>query len=639
MDRFRYQPLPIETKKDHIRVIELLPGNKSSMIRCSIHEVSLTNHPPYEAISYRWGSSEMKLSILIEGGNFEVSENLWAALWFLRDANEKRVLWADTICIDQTNIAEKNHQAQLMRDIYKIARRTLIWLGAGTAEMRQGFNIIPTLLRAYEEKWTIFDFLSLRDWAMHDLTSAFPKLWALLDNPYFSRIWVVQEVAVSRDRLVVCGDLTVSWSDLTFAIRYTHDLGFGSFVNQPHSLTFWAMHTSLWGAAYHTDRELLQLLLRHRSCGATDPKDKIYALLGLSAIAGHQGKSVDIQPNYDPELSVEDVFRSAALQIIRTSRNLDIFSVPRALSPNRLKSLPSWVPDWTVDEPTTSLLLPQNTILSPQDTMNSRPSYFATLPPSEAEPIFQPDGPAVGLGLRGQLIDRVQEVGTIFVTPSGLPSSEFADGNAIRPFKRLAAFTYESAMCGLTLLNWKVVARAKAGQTYLTGEPSLDVYWQTFLAGSAHSGSADQRKKDREAWASNFQKYSYPCYLGLHNSTKAYVFAMFAIEFFNFLYVAAVSVYRRFGPFKSQGDGFGKTLSPSSVYVNRRMFRTEDGYIGLGPRDMRVGDSIALFSGGSLPLVMRKHARRLVLIGDCYVHGIMNGERYREDQCELMWIV
>jgi len=590
MERFRYQPLPIETQKDHIRVIELLPGAKTSMIECNILEVSLTDHPPYEAVSYRWGDSESKIPISVEGHYFEVTENLCTALWFLRDANEKRLLWADAVCIDQSNIAEKNHQVQLMRDIYKNAQRTLIWVGEETAEIRQGFSIIPTLVRAYEEKWTLGVCVS-----MWDLVAALPKLWALLDDPYFSRVWVVQEVAISRDRLVVCGDLTVSWSDLTFAIGYSRDVGLSPFINQLNALNFWAMHKSLWDATYRTDRGLLQLLIRHRSCGATNPKDKIYALLGLSTTTGHQGKSVDIQPNYDPDLSVEEVFRSTALRIIRTSRNLDIFSVPRALGHNRLKGLPSWVPDWTVDEPTNSFLLPQ-------DTMNSRSSYFAALPSSEAEPKFQPDGPAVGLGLRGQLIDCVQEVGTIFVQPSGLSPSELSHGKVVRSLRRMTAFHHGSAMNGLTLLNWKSVTRVKSGQTYLTGEPSLDVYWQTFVAGSAGSGLADQWKKEREAWESIFQGYNYPCYLGLHYWTLTYVITMFVIEFFRFLYMA-VSVYGQFGPFKPQGDGIGRTISPGPVHVNRRMFRTKNGYIGLGPRDMRVGDRIALFRVGACRLL------------------------------------
>lgn len=305
--------------------------------------------------------------------------------------------------------------------------------------------------------------------------------------------------------------------------------------------------------------------------------------------------------------------------------------MPRALSLNRLKSLPSWVPDWTVDEPTFSFLLPK-------DTTITRCSYLATLPSSEAEPKFQPDGPAAGLGLRGQLIDRVQEVGTIFVKPSDVSPFEFSPAKVVHSLRLRAAIPYERGMNGLTLLNWQCLTRAKSGETYLTGEPILDVYWQTFLAGSAHSGLADQWKKERKAWEWIYRSYSYPWYLGLHYSTAAYMVAMFVIDFFCYLYLL-VSVYCQFGPFKPQFDGLGKTISPNPVHLNRRMFRTENEYIGLGPRDMKVGDRIALFSGGSLPLVMREQGTKLVLIGDCYVHGIMYGERYREDQCELMWIV
>lgn len=100
---------------------------------------------------------------------------------------------------------------------------------------------------------------------------------------------------------------------------------------------------------------------------------------------------------------------STALHIIRAERNLDIFSVPRSATPSRMKGLPSWVPDWTVEESTSPLL--------------KRKYFFATLPPSEAVPKLQPDGPAVGLGLRGQLIDCVQEVGVLFVKPINMSAS------------------------------------------------------------------------------------------------------------------------------------------------------------------------------------------------------------------------
>jgi hypothetical protein len=72
---------------------------------------------------------------------------------------------------------------------------------------------------------------------------------------------------------------------------------------------------------------------------------------------------------------------------------------------------------------------------------------------------------------------------------------------------------------------------------------------------------------------------------------------------------------------------------------NRKMFKTRDEYIGLGPSGMMEGDLIALFKGGKMPLVVRPVGENLKLVGDCYLHGIMFGERFREEECELIWFV
>jgi hypothetical protein len=594
-------------------------------MQCNILQVSLLDPPDFEALSYRWGDLETPFSISIQSTDFEVTENLFTALWYLRDKKQKRILWVDAICIDQTNVSERNHQVQLMRDIYKNARRTLIWLGQDTEEIRQGLAIVPTLLRASQENWTFGECIV--EW---ELAANIDCLWGLLENLYFSRIWVVQEVATSADRLVVCGRLTVSWLDLSLAIGYASRIGIALALSLPSTYNFWSMCSSLLDTATHFDRDLLQLLLRHRSFSATDPRDKVYALLGLSTSTSRRGKHVQIQPDYDPKISVEEVFITTAQRIITTSRNLDIFSVPRATASSRLKGLPSWVPDWTIDEPTSSLLLPE------RERVN-RCYFFATLLESEAELRLKPDGPLAGLGLRGQLIDSVKEVGTLFWRPVAMSASASTHGLP-RYFRSLKNFYQRGVMNGLTLLNWERMTGAHCGKLYLTGEHILDVYWQTFLAGSAHSNFPDNWKKERTSFEKAFNGYNYPCYLGLHYSETAYSIAMLILALFSFLYaplaLLGYGIFKRGVKWTVEG---GVSLKP--VFENRRMFTTENGYIGLGPRDMRVGDHIALFSGGSMPLVMRTKGTKLELVGDCYVHGIMYGERYREDQCELMWII
>ncbi|KAN0099506.1 HET domain containing protein [Hyaloscypha variabilis] len=628
MVQFYYEPLPLETHKDRIRVMELFPGDGDSPIECSIREESLSDTPDYEALSYRWGNLKTPQRISMQGKDFEITQNLYTALRHLRYAKQKRTLWIDAICIDQMGVREKNHQVQLMRDIYKKARRTLIWLGRGTEKIRQGFAIIPKLIHASKEKWSMTE--CMLDW---ELISNLPSLWAILENPYFARVWIVQEIVFSADQLVVCGGLTVSWRDFSAAIVYSRQAGIALPLGQPSSLNFWSIRSSVMDLANHFDRGFLNLLLRFRSFHATDPRDKVYALLGLTTVVGQGGRQIQIQPDFDPRLSAEDIFISSALAIIRASRNLDIFSVPRAATPSQLK-LPSWVPDWTVEELTSSLLLPD-------ENMRDKYCFFATRPSSQAEPRLRPDGAAFGLGLRGQLIDCVQEVGTVFLKPIFLSSSMLEQGRLSSLLSGLNFFVdtlYGRARNGLTMLNWESITEANSGELYITGEPILDVFWQTFLGGSAHSGPGDRWKKQRASWQRILIGYNYPCYLGLHYSTTIYVVAIFVFECFRQLYIV-LALFGQFGFAKQVEGNTDTSVARNPVHENRKMFKTENGYIGLGPRDMEAGDRIALFSGGSMPLVMRTKGTGLELIGDCYVHGIMYSERYREDQCELLWIV
>lgn len=72
---------------------------------------------------------------------------------------------------------------------------------------------------------------------------------------------------------------------------------------------------------------------------------------------------------------------------------------------------------------------------------------------------------------------------------------------------------------------------------------------------------------------------------------------------------------------------------------NRRLFRTQGGYIGLAPKLALSGDRIGLFKGGMVPLIIRQEGTRWRLIGDYYLHGIMKGEAFQDKECSMMWFV
>lgn len=72
----------------------------------------------------------------------------------------------------------------------------------------------------------------------------------------------------------------------------------------------------------------------------------------------------------------------------------------------------------------------------------------------------------------------------------------------------------------------------------------------------------------------------------------------------------------------------------------RKLVRTARGYFGMAPMTVDVGDEVALLEGGRLPFVLRKResSPNWELLGDCYVHGIMSGELFEQEKCEVMWI-
>jgi hypothetical protein len=86
-------------------------------------------------------------------------------------------------------------------------------------------------------------------------------------------------------------------------------------------------------------------------------------------------------------------------------------------------------------------------------------------------------------------------------------------------------------------------------------------------------------------------------------------------------------------------------VKPDFDFINlcairqRRVFRTQDGFVGLGPGSAEKGDYIALCKGGKLPLVLRKHGDDYELLGDCFIYDMMDGQLWDEGKCQKIWLV
>lgn len=122
-----YEEVPVRGRQ--IRVLELAPGEAADGLTGELKVVSLDTNVCYDAISYVWGSNVLPSTIELPSGRLQITMSVDRALRRFRDWTEKRRLWADSICINQTDDDEKSRQVALMGDIYRQASKVLIWVG------------------------------------------------------------------------------------------------------------------------------------------------------------------------------------------------------------------------------------------------------------------------------------------------------------------------------------------------------------------------------------------------------------------------------------------------------------------------------------------------------------------------------
>lgn len=169
----------------------------------------------YEALSWCWGDDDAKYVVLIlqYGKIFKkrVRKELALALKYLRLRNQIRTLWVDAICINQDDPEERNHQVQMMSRVYTRANEVCVWLGEHTDDSKIAIDFIRE------------DILELKNFDAICSDKAYSYKWQalmmLMQSPWFSRRWVVQELALARKATVYCGRDHIAWKDFAVAVE------------------------------------------------------------------------------------------------------------------------------------------------------------------------------------------------------------------------------------------------------------------------------------------------------------------------------------------------------------------------------------------------------------------------------------
>jgi hypothetical protein len=189
-------PLP----PDHIRLLHIEAGVDDSPIRCRLVTTSLEASPPYEALSYTWGSIEQDSTITCDDIPLFVTQNLYDAIQYLCNPEHERIMWIDAVCINQRHDQERTEQVGIMKNIYAKASRVVIWLGRETSEDKLAFSMLNRFKELFA-KYGLVDFGPFPDQSLgfpHNTDPEWPALVRLFQREWFQRIWVVQEATVCQ---------------------------------------------------------------------------------------------------------------------------------------------------------------------------------------------------------------------------------------------------------------------------------------------------------------------------------------------------------------------------------------------------------------------------------------------------------
>ena len=550
-----------------------------------------------------------------------------------------------------------------MADIFKTASGVTVWLGEEDEFTHDAYTVIDAISRIPRDQWSKAPYTGFfdgegswyRDVGVAKLTY---QNWlgfiAFMNRPYWSRAWVVQEMALARQVNAMCGGKVVPWAQLATTIefiratRWYHHLT----TEKMRHITELSLHPGkyrkllasstrfgLEPVYLNSTRNALQayekggnkgtpslrlLVDTHRYANATDPRDKVYAFLGL---ANRSSSSTNnIEPNY--QAPVRKVYTDAACALLWTYKNLYLLSHVQDKSMTKVKGLPSWVPDYSVSISPYPLEFRGNCHWSACGSVKWTPPADEKILDSGLLPVqgFHIDTIAETAVMPQEASDAGQPWGSIVKMVSQLPNPYPIPSLKGAPISRLD-------------LLWRTLTT----NTYARQHPApadcgglfIDYILNLQIRHRLRPWSSDS--SDFQPHMTPLSTLTNPDWRGLLESepeSSPYNFSFYRWRLTKL--VESMLFSDSYSPIDLAqlhhdiGNGSG---------TMRRVFRTQEKmFLGTGARSLRVGDEVWILGGGKVPYILRPAVAEAVdhglgkqyrLVGEAYVHGIMHGNPYR----------
>jgi hypothetical protein len=633
-------------------------GNYVSPLRCSLNEYPVGQAPPYICLSYCWGANrKVRDTIDVEGKALFITDTVSIALRWIRawkyeqqqtSESTSVIVWIDYVCINQADIAERSSQVSHMKALYSQAELVLVYLGS----QEQGSENIPELYTTLREahdrfyqasKASEIDLvhvkikdLSLREQNGIGLPSPTDPIWdshrAFLKRPWFLRTWIIQEAVLAREILFVCGawgvhghHLTNGWH-IIIAENLRHLFSNASLEDhlketpaesQAITQLLFMLNTGM-GEDVKKSHSLIDLLQTSRGALVTDPRDYIYGLLGITSDYYREKIVVDYA---EP---VTETYKRAARIVVEHGEGAKLLHNLHGLDTDL--DLPSWVPDWSSKHFPSFSVAPM--LGNASETFDIPYVCAGGLPgPGNA---MQVHDSGKSLHCSGYIVDTVDKLTNTNIEDYFRPAGK--EGEPARSDASTAyRFLYK---CSSDLAQFLAAKSAYPPNSH------EEVIWRTLIW---NRGRSEQRKASMqyEELYKTFKEYTEWRILTPESVVVQARPKTAALDKeVGFLIPGKVAANILLQEYDAVGDQAEKFANwATSICYQMRRCGTAKGYVGHVPHGVRVGDLICVIAGAAVPFTLRKVAGGYRVIGQCYLHGMMEGEALRESSLQKESIV
>ncbi|RYO75454.1 hypothetical protein DL762_009992 [Monosporascus cannonballus] len=587
-----------------------------TVLNATLESFDLEDALPYEAVSYCWGDPTPSEQMMIDGCVFGLTQSAYKLLLARRSFWRPRWIWIDAICINQQDEVEKSTQVRLMQEIYKKANQVVVFPGGGVVQARLASIMLYEVFAAqktYEGTGVDFNKFFFAD-RQSPRWHAFSELFR---SPYFDRVWVIQEVAVGKEVLLYHGGRYIPWCifiEVASAcldhhrrnlLLHTDTPGMRSFVDKSafENIAVMSLLRNDWdiveaansGRSGEPDHfKLGAILFNTANFKSTDPRDKIFALLGLATGA------YDRQLIPDYRKTPSQVYTEVSQRLIVEEGTTALFSLAGIgfNHPRKVQSLPSWIPDFSEQRPN----FPLAEMASPQK------SYHASkMTKPHVRIANDSDGRAICVN--GILVDEV-----VCVCSTRALNYDLWPGERYKVLD-MARAKHE----WIKQAESRVSSLLGESRNRVDGRSQFDQFWYTLVAKRISGSSKDPEE-----------------YYDLYKSWRQLLRAVAVVGQNTAYEDVGADIIRGTDPKVIEDIDNGSITSFdinfSEVCVGRLVAVTGAGRLCLVPPLTREGDVVFIPFGAQVPYAFRRADRSLAstdayeLVGEAYVHGIMHGE-------------